>query len=80
MFCVVRAGVIYPTENPPEQVSKYEAYQGELNFDGIEFLVRLKNILRFERQNCISVSMRSDMEKWKKPGVYSIWVTQMESD
>ncbi len=55
MWSVLAA--LHPQEKDPQRVSKYAAYQNELNFNGIEFPVALKDVPKFERQNEISVNV-----------------------
>ena len=43
--------------NNPHRVSKYQEYQRELNMSGIQYPVDIKNILKFEQQNNISVNV-----------------------
>ena len=37
--------------------SSYKRYENELNFNGIDFPVKLKDISKFEKQNDISVNV-----------------------
>ena len=41
----------------PENVKKYEKYENELNFKGINFPVQIKDVPKFERQNNVSVNV-----------------------
>lgn len=44
---------LYPAKDHVDRVSKYEDYQNELNFDGIEFPVSAKDYPKFEKLNRI---------------------------
>ncbi|XP_051168412.1 uncharacterized protein LOC127286142 [Leptopilina boulardi] len=41
----------------PERVSSYNKFKDELNFEGIEFPVALKNVPKFEKLNDISINV-----------------------
>jgi hypothetical protein len=41
----------------PERVSNYKKYENELNFDGINFPVKICDISKFEKQNNIAVNV-----------------------
>ena len=47
----------HPQKNHSERVSVYTKFESELNFDGIEFPVTLKQISKFEKQNHVSVNV-----------------------
>ena len=51
----VLAGLHKDFKNP-QNYSHYKKYVNTLNFDGIEFPVKLKDITRFEQQNDVSVN------------------------
>ncbi|GBM49730.1 hypothetical protein AVEN_175949-1 [Araneus ventricosus] len=55
MWAVLSA--LHAVEEHAERVSKYKAYESELNFKGIEFPVSLKDITKFEKLNNISVNV-----------------------
>jgi len=42
---------LYPPQINAERVSNYSKYQGTLNFDGIDFAVKVKDIPKFETLN-----------------------------
>jgi len=42
---------LYPSKNNPNSVYSYTKYRDTLNFDGITFLVKVKDISKFEKQN-----------------------------
>jgi len=51
---------LYPPKDHPCEVYKYRRYQNTLNFDGITFPVKVKDIPKFEKQNLeISVNVIS---------------------
>ena len=59
----------------PNRVSKYEPFQNELKFDGIDFPVKLQDISKFETQNQISVNVFGyDPEHW----IYPLRITKAE--
>jgi hypothetical protein len=49
---------LHPIEsnNNPQRVSKYEQYEKDLNFNGIDFPVKIEQISHFEKQNNISIN------------------------
>ena len=57
---------LHPADTNPQRVSKYEPFHAELNFDDIEFPVKLQDVSKFERQNRISV-FGYDPENWIYP-------------
>lgn len=59
---------LHPQRTNPQRVFKYQAYNEELNFEGIEFPVPIYQISKFEKQNPgISVSVLGiAAEKTKK--------------
>ena len=51
---------LHPPKNNPTRVYSYTKYLGTLNFDGISFPVKVKDIPKFEKQNSeISVNVIS---------------------
>lgn len=48
---------LHPVKEHTYRVSKYKDYVNELNFTGIEFPVKLKDIAKFEKLNHISVNV-----------------------
>lgn len=66
---------IHPVDHSqhPERVGKYKQYQNEVNMNGIEMPMSLKNIPKFERQNNCSISIygfeekfHHDTENWER--------------
>lgn len=55
MWSVLAA--LYPAARDACRVTKYTAYQHELNFDGITFPVSLRDVPRFEKLNDISINV-----------------------
>ena len=55
MWSVLSA--IHPVDRDAYRTSKYERYQNQLNFDDIQFPVRIRDIARFERSNNIGISI-----------------------
>lgn len=49
MWAVLAA--LHPVSSNPQRVSHYERYREELNFDEIQFPIRLEDIKKFERLN-----------------------------
>lgn len=48
----------HPTDNHPERVSSLKRFEDELNWEGIEFPMKIKDISIFERQNeCIFMNV-----------------------
>lgn len=56
-FLYAILSALHPAERHAYRVNKYLPYVGELNFDGIQFPVELKDIRVFEKQNNISVNV-----------------------
>ncbi|CAH1099678.1 unnamed protein product [Psylliodes chrysocephalus] len=54
-WCINAA--IFPAEGDPKNPSSYPHYDTLLNFDGIDFPVKLKDIRKFENMNNISVNV-----------------------
>ena len=48
---------LHPQDVHAERISHYQPFDNELNFDGIDFPVAIKDIPKFERQNTISVNV-----------------------
>ena len=50
---------LYPVEHGcnPNRVGKYKEHASKLNFDGIEFPVKVNQIPKFEAQNDISITV-----------------------
>ena len=48
---------LHPTSKDACRVTKYKAFEGELNFKGIEFPVSPRQIAKFERQNNVSINL-----------------------
>lgn len=42
---------LHPAEKNAQRVSKYKTYENELNFNGIDFPVKIKDITKFEENN-----------------------------
>lgn len=55
MYAVLSA--IYPLSKNGGRASLYKRFLGELNFDGIEFPVKIKDIGKFEKQNNTRVNV-----------------------
>ena len=47
----------HPVRTNPERVGHYRPYEGELDFDGIEFPVTIHKIPKFEARNSLAVSV-----------------------
>lgn len=54
---------LHPPQRDADRVSKYQAYENELDFSGIPFPVKLSDIDKFERQNNISVNVYEVVSK-----------------
>ena len=66
---------LHPAHKNPQQVSKYQPFQDELTFQGIDFPVKLQDISKFETQNQISVNVFGyDPEHW----IYPLRITKAE--
>ena len=48
---------LHPQEKDANRVSKYTKFNDELNFNGIEFPISLKQISKFENQNYVSINV-----------------------
>ncbi|XP_043479909.1 uncharacterized protein LOC122509742 [Leptopilina heterotoma] len=48
---------LHPRNHHSDRVSSYYEFQNELNFTGIDFPVNLKDIVKFEKQNDISINL-----------------------
>lgn len=61
---------LYPVTSNPRRLSNYIRYENELNFTGIEFPVKLNQILKFEQLNpsiSINVYIYEDEDKKVRP-------------
>ena len=56
----------HPALYSPEKISHYKPYVNELNFDGIEFPVKLYHISKFEKQNKINIVVLGYKKESKK--------------
>ena len=66
---------LHPAHKTPQRVSKYQPFQDELTFQGIDFPVKLQDISKFETQNQISVNVFGyDPEHW----IYPLRITKAE--
>src|SRR5277367_3957754 len=54
---------LHKVEKDPQRVSHYKKYENELNFDGIEFPVKISDIEKFEKLNKISILVVGINEK-----------------
>lgn len=67
-FAWAITAALYPPRGPVHEISSYPHFSSVLNLVGMEFLVRLKNISKFESMNDISVNvygLESTFEKNK---------------
>ncbi|KMQ81582.1 hypothetical protein RF55_25884, partial [Lasius niger] len=48
---------LHPVEKNAERVTKYQAYENELNTDGLSFPTPLQQIGKFERMNNLSINV-----------------------
>ncbi|KAJ8933581.1 hypothetical protein NQ318_015968 [Aromia moschata] len=55
LWAIVSA--LHPASKHPERISSYPDIRDVLKFEGIEFPIKLKDILKFERLNSISVNV-----------------------
>ena len=54
---------LHPVEKNPQRVSNYKQYKDELNFDGINFPVKLSDIPKFEKLNKMSINVLASRGK-----------------
>ena len=50
---------LHPVKEHGYRVSSYKAYENDLNFNGLEFPIKPKDVALFERQNRISINLYS---------------------
>ncbi|XP_039302752.1 uncharacterized protein LOC105206891 [Solenopsis invicta] len=72
--------VLYQAELHVNRTSSYPYYATVLNFDGIEFLVMLKDIKKFERGNSVSINVYSGQKEEKRLTVLPIRLTDDEKE
>jgi hypothetical protein len=48
---------LHPPERDPKRLPKYQQYKNELNFENINFPVKIKDIPIFESQNKINITI-----------------------
>lgn len=65
-FAYAINSALNPTNDHPCRVSSYPNFHDHLNFDGIEFPIKFKDIHKFEKQNNISVNVFGLNEKGDK--------------
>lgn len=54
---------LYPVKKDSQRVSKYHQYKDELNFEGINFPVKLSDISKFEKLNKMSINVLASRGK-----------------
>ena len=58
---------LHPPKKDPQRISKYKAFEDELNFNGMKFPIKIHQISKFEKQNpSISVTVIGCEEKSTK--------------
>ena len=62
---------LYPQDIHAERVSHYQPFINELNFDGINFPVAIKDIPKYEKQNEISINVFG-----YEQDVYPLYITK----
>jgi hypothetical protein len=55
---------LYPQESNAQRVSKYKIYEDVLNFEGVEFPVKINKIHCFEKNNNVSINVYSYNEDY----------------
>ena len=54
---------LHPVEKDTQRVSKYKQYENDLNFDGINFPIKIKDIPKIEKMNNLSINVLSNEQK-----------------
>lgn len=67
---------LHPVNKNAQRVTKYKRYEHELNFKGIEFPVKIKDITKFEEMNNISVNVYVIDKNNSKANVIPIRITK----
>lgn len=70
---------LYPVERNRDRCGRYPNYRTVLNLDGIDFLITLREITRFERLNNISVNVFTFKERNDKR-IYPLRLTDSKRD
>ncbi|GFW55306.1 uncharacterized protein TNCV_116921 [Trichonephila clavipes] len=76
MWSVLSA--LHPADDHVDRISKYKPYKNELNFEGIEFPVKMDDRVfkRFERLNNVSVNIYS----YEGKDIYPLRITAKKAD
>ncbi|XP_043472752.1 uncharacterized protein LOC122505305 [Leptopilina heterotoma] len=71
---------LHPNVSHPERVTSYKEFKDELNFDGIEFPVTLKNIPKFEKLNGVSINVYGLSKSYGNFTVHPLHLTAEKRD
>ena len=75
LWCILASLHPIPYQDNPNRASKYYEYEGEMNMNGIEYPVAIKDIDRFEKQNEISVNVYG----YEDASVFPMRITKQET-
>lgn len=71
---------LYPASNHKQTVTKYKAYENEINMKGIEYPVSIKDIPKVEKQNNLSINVFALENQTNKQSLYPVYVSNIESE
>ncbi|XP_078335318.1 uncharacterized protein LOC144626186 [Crassostrea virginica] len=63
---------LYPSRKNPQRVNHYVQYVDQLDFTSITFPVRICDVPKFEKRNCISINVFG----YEKGGIYPLHLTK----
>ncbi|XP_043470382.1 uncharacterized protein LOC122503769 [Leptopilina heterotoma] len=71
---------LHPNVSDPKRVSSFKEFKDELNFEGIEFPVTLKNIPKFEKLNDVSINVYGLSKSYGNFTVHPLHLTAEKRD
>ena len=71
---------LHPVQHHSNRVSSYKIYENELNFKGIEFPVKPKQVSKFEKQNNISINVYILKKSGRKFKVLPLHITSCKKE
>lgn len=71
---------LYPASKNKQRVSKYEQYENNINMKGIEYPVRIKDILKVEKQNDLCINVFALNNQNNKNSLYPVYISNLKSE
>ena len=57
VLCGHYLSALHPVETNPQRLAKYRQFENELNFNGIEFPIKIKDIPKIETMNNLIINV-----------------------